>query len=328
MYCFRNRIRTRRRLASATAMLAVALTACSAGTGSTPPPAAGADRNASAELLADDDSDQVFPVTVGGIELTTRPERIVVLSPTSTEMLFAIGAGNQVVAVDEYSDYPPEAPTTDLSGFQPNVEAIAAYAPDLVVTMDDPGGIVASLAAIDIPTVSLPAAATLDDTYEQLEQLGTATGNIAGAAAVVAEMQSEIDEILSSLDLANQSLTYFHELTPDYYTVTSQTFIGNIYQLLGLTSIADASTDGFDYPQLAPEFIIDADPDVIFLADAACCGITAADVQQRPGWDTISAVQSGLIIELDEDIASRWGPRIVVLLGDIAAALRELEPAA
>lgn len=324
----RSSLRTRWLMTAITALSAIILVSCGTDTPEAAPEPADSGNEAQPAEAPASDSTAAFPVTVGGIEIAARPERIVVLSPTSTEMLFAIGAGDQVVAVDEYSNYPSQAPTTDLSGFQPNVEAIAAYSPDLVVTMDDPGGIVASLAAIDIPTLALPAAATIDDTYQQLEQLGAATGNIAGAAAVVADMQAQIDGILSSVDLPGGSMTYFHELTPDYYTVTSQTFVGHVYQLLGLTSIADNLADGFDYPQLSPEFIIDADPDIIFLADAACCGITADDVPQRPGWDTISAVEQGLIVELDEDIASRWGPRIVEFLRKVADALHALEPAA
>jgi iron complex transport system substrate-binding protein len=142
-----------------------------------------------------------FPVTVkagnGSVTIDVRPESIVSLSPTGTEMLFAIGAGEQVVAVDEFSYYPPEAPTTKLSGSEPNVEAIAKYEPDLVVASDDAGDLGSSLGALDIPLFVAPAAQTLSDSYGQIEQLGAATGNVADAADLVASMQSEIDALVN-----------------------------------------------------------------------------------------------------------------------------------
>ena len=100
--------------------------------------------------------------------------------PTATESLFAIGAGDQVIAVDDQSNYPAEAPVTDLSGFQPNVEAIAGYEPDLVIAAYDPGGLVEGLETLDIPVLLQDAAPNLDAAYEQIETLGEATGQRRG----------------------------------------------------------------------------------------------------------------------------------------------------
>ena len=274
-----------------------------------------------------------FPVTVDSgdaqVEIDARPERIVSLSPTATEILFAIGAGDQVVAVDEQSDHPEDVPITDLSGFQPNIEAIAGYQPDLVIASGDPGDLVASLGALDIPVLLHPSATTLEDAYRQIRQTGTATGHEEGATGLVAEMQAEIDAIIDEVEPPDERLTYYHELDPNYYTVTSSTFIGEIYGLLGLTSIADhAAEENGGYPQLSPEYIVDADPDLVFLADAECCGVTPTDVTARPGWDTMTAVEQGAIVPLDEDVASRWGPRVVEFLGTIAEAVTDLEMAA
>ncbi|HEX6235540.1 MAG TPA: ABC transporter substrate-binding protein, partial [Jiangellaceae bacterium] len=226
-----------------------------------------------------------------------------------------------------------EAPTTDLSGFTPNVEAIAGYDPDLVVASSDPGDLVSSLAEIGVPTLIQPAAAALDDTYTQIEQLGAATGHIAESASLTAQMQTDIDALVSRLPDRSDPLTYYHELDEAYFSVSSETFIGQLYGLLGMRSIADeAGEESGGYPQLSPEFIIQADPDVILLADATCCGIDADQVASRPGWDQMSAVQAGRIIPLDEDVASRWGPRVVDFLETLAAELAasdllELEPA-
>jgi len=261
----------------------------------------------------------------GEVRIGKRPDRIVSLSPTATEMLFAIGAGDQVVAVDDNSNYPPQAPMTELSGYQPNVEAMAKYSPDLVVISDDLGDLVKSLGKLSIPVMLEPAAKNLDDTYAQIEQLGAATGHVADAVHLVASMKSEIQHLVASAPDFDHPLIYYHELAQTYYTATSSTFIGQIYGLLGLRNIADeAKGAASGYPQLSAEYIIKADPDVIFLADTKCCGQSAATVAKRPGWDQIAAVKDGAVVSLDDDVASRWGPRVVDLLLVVEQALSRL----
>jgi iron complex transport system substrate-binding protein len=271
-----------------------------------------------------------FPVTVTDgagkqVTLTKRPAAIVSLAPTPTEMLFAIGAGSQVKAVDTLSNYPPEAPRTDLSGFEPNVEAIAGYQPDLVVLTDDIQDVVAGLAALDIPVLRVPAADTLDDTYRQITALGTATGHPAEADAVVAKMRSDIQQIAGSVPQRSDQLSYYHELDQTLFTATSDTFIGQIYGLLGLANVADpAGKQGGQYPQLSAEFLVDANPDLIFLADTKCCGQSARTIAKRRGFDELSAVKDGRVVALDDDIASRWGPRVVDFLRIVADAVAKV----
>jgi iron complex transport system substrate-binding protein len=277
------------------------------------------------------DEAAAFPVTVkaanGSITIDGRPESIVSLSPTGTEMLFAIGAGEQVVAVDEFSYYPTEAPTTKLSGLEPNVEAIAKYEPDLVVASDDTGDLESSLEALEIPLLVAPAVQTLDETYTQIEQFGAVTGNLAKAADLVASMQSKIDALVDSVPDFDEPPTYYHELDQTYFSVTSDTFVGHVYSLIGLRNIADeAKGAGSQYPQLSAEYIIKADPDIIFLADTKCCDQSEATVSKRPGWGGVEAVENGAIVELDDDIASRWGPRVVDYLRDVVEAVSELQP--
>ena len=273
-----------------------------------------------------------FPITIaaanGDVTLERRPERIVSLSPTATEMLFAIDAADQVEAVDDQSNYPAEAPVTDLSGFEPNVEAIASYEPDLVVYATEPGDLGASLEGVSIPALQQDAAATLDDVYEQIDQLGLATGNTAEATAVVEAMRGEIDAIVDSIEPPDPPLTFYHELDDTYYSVTSSTFIGQLYSLAGLRNIADeAKGAGGGYPQLSAEYIIESDPDLIFLADTKCCGQSPRTVAKRPGWAHIAAVENGGVIPLDDDVASRWGPRVVEYLRQIAEAVADVQEA-
>lgn len=272
-----------------------------------------------------------YPITIkaanGDVEIPSRPTRIVSLSPTATEMLFAIGAGKQVIAADSFSNYPPGAPKTDLSGHKPNVEAITTYRPDLVVFSNDTGGLDAALKTVNTPAILQPAAETLDDSYEQIEELGLATGNAQKARDVVGRMKSDIAGLVNSAPKPKEAFTYYHELDQTFFSATSKTFIGQVYGLLGLKNIADeADEKAGGYPQLSAEYIIKANPDFIFLADTKCCGQSQDTVAARPGWDQITAVRERRVVPLDDDIASRWGPRIVDYLKTVSRSLRVPEP--
>ena len=272
-----------------------------------------------------------FPVTVtdarGEVTIVTMPESIVSLSSTGTEMLFAVGAGDQVVAVDEFSTYPEEAPITDLSGFTPNIEAILSYDPDLVIISFDPSDLQASLDAVDVPSLLLPTAASLDDSYSQLNTIGTATGHADEAFDVVAQMQGDLDSIVAGTDVP-EGISFYHEVDATLYSTSSASFLGQIYGLLGMENIADGADDpsGFGFPQLASEYVVSEDPDLIFLGDIDF-GVTPESVGERPGWDGMTAVQNDAIVGLDSYLASNWGPRVVELLAVIADAVAEYAPA-
>jgi iron complex transport system substrate-binding protein len=254
------------------------------------------------------------------------PTRIVSLSPTATEMLFAIGAGKQVVAVDDQSDYPKTAPRTKLSGFTPNAEAVARYRPDLVVVTYDTNTIVAALGKLHVKVLFQPAVRTLAGTYAQIGALGRVTGHVAGAKAVVARMRARLAALVASVPRPSHPLTYYHELSPDFYSATSATFIGRIYALFGLTNIADkADSSGTGYPKLSAEYIVQSDPDLVVLADGVCCAQTPATLGARPGWGGMRAVRRHAIVQIDDSIASRWGPRVVDFARAVASALRTTE---
>ena len=270
-----------------------------------------------------------FPLTLkaanGTFTLKSRPTAIVSLSATATEILFAIGAGPQVKAVDSYSDYPRNAPITKLNAYSPNVEAIAKYKPDLVIVSSDTSGFNSQMAALKIPVLYDPAAVNLQQAYAQYTSLGLATGNVAGAKAEVKKVKATISHILTTTPKAPKGSTYYYELDTTYYSVTSSTFVGQLFGLLGLKSIADkakgvAASGG--YPQLSAEFILKANPTYIFLADTICCKASAKSVAARPGWSTLRAVKDGRVIGLNDDIASRWGPRVTILLQDAADAIK------
>ena len=218
-----------------------------------------------------------FPVTIvasnGKVTVARKPRRIVSLSPTATESLFAIGAGVQVVAVDDQSDYPKSVPKTSLSGFTPNVEAIASYRPDLVVIAYDPKGLSDALARLGITVVHQDGAKSFKGAYQQIRQLGLVTGHESEATRLVGRMRSKIAAIVAAARRAGRGLSVYHELTPDLYSATSKTFVGKVYEALGLRNIADAADSaGFGYPQLSAEYVVSVSPDVIVLADTVCCG--------------------------------------------------------
>jgi iron complex transport system substrate-binding protein len=267
-----------------------------------------------------------YPVTIdagnGEVTLDERPERIVSLSPSATEILFAIGAEDQVVAVDEYSTYPAAAPTTDLSAYDPNVEAIAGYEPDLVVIANDTDGIVAALAKLDIPTIVNAAPATIEEGYDGVAALGLATGHVDETAEVVADMRAAVDRELAAA--SHEGLRVYHELDESLYAASSHSFIGSVYDALGATNVADAADkQRSGYPQLTEEAVIAADPELIVITDQV--SYTADDVADRAGWENVSAVREGNIVTVDADISSRWGPRLPQLIASLADAMASVK---
>jgi iron complex transport system substrate-binding protein len=261
-----------------------------------------------------------------GTSAKSAPARIVSLSPSATEDLYAVGAGRQVVAVDESSNYPPGVPTTSLNGVTPNIEAIAKYNPTLVVAAENSGGLVAGMAKLGVKVLIEDAPATLNGAYAEIEQLGQATGHAAEAGDVVKTMQREIAADVTKAGSAHKDLTYYWEISANpYYSATSSTFIGQIAGLFGLKDVADAANKASDggYPELSEEYIVAAKPQLIFLTDndPADGDQTPAIVGKRPGWSAIPAVQDREVIALNDDIASRWGPRLPQLVAAIAQAV-------
>jgi iron complex transport system substrate-binding protein len=254
-------------------------------------------------------------------------KKLLSLSPTATEMVYAIGAGDQMVAVDSLSTWPAEAAdkVTKISAFEPNVEEILGYDPDVVLISNDMGNITKQLKSVN-PAIEVwtgAAAASIDDVYAQIEALGELTCRAPEATALVEKMKSDIAAAVDGVE-APQGSSYFYELDNTLYSVTSKTFVGSLLAPTGIANIADGVEEGNDYPQLSAETVISADPSVIFLADTKCCGQNAAEVAKRPGWDAVQAVKNGNVVELDDDVASRWGPRVVELVQALVGAVKAL----
>jgi iron complex transport system substrate-binding protein len=259
-----------------------------------------------------------YPLTVkfGGYttKIAKKPTKIISLSPSATEIFYAIGAGSQILAVDDYSNYPANAPVSEISAFEPSVEAILAKKPDLVLLSIDSTKapqIRNALVKLGIPVLMEKAPATLKDVYAENSLLALVTDRQAGAVKLNASMAKSIKDTLAKAKKSSK-IRIFHELDDTYFSATSNTFIGKVYKSFGVSNIADAAAgaDNSGYPQLSAEYLLKSDPQVIFLADAQY-GVTADSVSKRAGWSQISAVKNQKIVELPADIPSRWGPRLV-----------------
>lgn len=284
--------------------------------------AAAGDTEEAATPAGDEMASEDFPVTIesagGTWTLDSAPQRIVSLSPTATEILFAIGAGDQVVAVDSFSSYPAEAPVTDLSGFDPNVEAVTAFEPDLVVIANDANELVAGLTALGVPVLVSQAPADIEGGYAAMAELGIATGHVDQTATAVADLRERIDAALAAAP--DIPVRVYHELDETYFSASSFGFIGAVYEELGTINIADeADPDGSGFPQLTEEYIVEADPELIIITDQV--SYSSDDVVARPGWGDVAAVVNGQIVVVNADTASRWGPRLPDFITAVAEAL-------
>jgi iron complex transport system substrate-binding protein len=254
-----------------------------------------------------------FPQTVTDFQgqsvvVDRRPERIVSIGPSNTEFLYALGAGDRVVGVDDFSDEP--APARDkekVGGVKVNVERVLALRPDLVVTVKITDGSLEKIAAQSI-TVLVIDPVGVADVIRTANVLGNAIG--ADGAALGRSIQGRIDGVKTKA-LALKKKRVFHEVDASDptkpFTVGPGSFVHEIIGLAGGTNIAERASS--PYPQISAEEIIRADPEIIVLANAAY-GMTLAQVLARPGWAAITAVRNRRIVPVDPNLVSRPGPRL------------------
>lgn len=254
-----------------------------------------------------------FPVTLTdssgrAVTIEKAPTKIASMDAAHTEVLFAIGAGAQVTAVDNTSDCPASVGTLPkLDAFTPSLEAITAQQPDLVLLAYDTGDLAANLTAAGIDVIVQPFPATVAAIYDDIELVGKATGHVDTADELVTNMSARVHDIEQSV-AGKTPVTVFHELDNTYFSVGEGSFVDDFYTILGAKNIGHDT--GSSSPQLSSEAIIAANPDVIVLADEEF-GESAETVAARPGWSAINAVKNNRICGLDPDIVSREGPRIV-----------------
>ena len=246
-------------------------------------------------------------VTLGG-ELTfdTPPERIVSLSPGHTEILFEIGAGDQVIAVDNQSDFPPETETkTKLDATSPDDAVLEELQPDLVVVMAGPEEVVQALDQQGFQVLWLELPDSIGSLFDQIDLLGEITGRVEQSDRLVDEMDRRILAVFDEVGATSGPRVY-HELDDGLTTASFDTLIGELYLILNSTPIANDPEQPF--PQLTLDAIIEADAEAIVVAHS---GVTPESVKARPGWQDIPAVKNDRVYAVDPDIVNRPGPRLV-----------------
>ena len=246
------------------------------------------------------------------------PERIVSAAPSPTEILFAVGAGDQVVGVDDYSDYPAAAANlTKIGSYTLNIETIMALTPDLIVGSDlVPRAQLEQLEGQGIPYV-LFADRTLEDIFKTIRLAGIITGHVDQADDVATNLSLRVEAVKAKTLAENVSKPRVYVEYYEYWTYGPGSFGDDLISLAGGTNIAHNASS--EYPNVESEFVIAQDPEVIVYTTGVMSSTTAESIAARPGWDNISAVANDKIYSIDDNLMSRYGPRIVDALEQLAA---------
>jgi iron complex transport system substrate-binding protein len=272
-----------------------------------------------------------FPMTVVDrlgrkVTLQRAPERIVSLAPRITELLFAIGAGDQVVAVTSYCNYPPEAQKRQqIGGFSSesqSLEQIVALRPDLAVATGDlQWPIISELERLGVPIVSL-GAESLADLYRELDLLGRLTGHSSEAARLTQAMQRRVERVATmarTIQPQQRVTVFYHVWSEPLMTVGPGSFVGELIAICGgINIVSDASQP---YPNISQEVLLARDPEVILANSSAHDPMTIERLRTSPGWSSLRAVRNNRIYLIDGDLILRCGPRLVDALEIMARAL-------
>jgi iron complex transport system substrate-binding protein len=244
------------------------------------------------------------------VELEHVPERIVSAAPTPTEMLFAVGAGDLVVGVDDYSDYPAEvANITKVGSYTLSTEVIVGLQPDLVVSSDlVPLSQLELLEDQGIPYFIL-ATRTLEDVMKDIRLVGILTDHVAEANALADQLEDRVEAVTEKTQAEDIVRPRVYLEYYPYWTYGPGSFGHNLIELAGGINIAENTTS--EYPMLTSEFVIAQDPQVIVYTVGYMTTTTAEEIASRPGWDGIAAVTEGSVYSMDDNLTSRYGPRIV-----------------
>jgi iron complex transport system substrate-binding protein len=308
------------------ALFALALAACANKVDATPPTPAPTEATVATPTSTPEPTPiEVPPLVVADsdgfeVEFAELPSRIISFSPGATEILFAIGAGDQVIAADQFSDFPAEtADLEQVSYSAPDPERSLGLDPDLVIMATNQQESVEQFRGLGLVVLFNLEPDSVEGVLENISLLGKVTGHDEEAAALVDEMESRIEAVETALADVESGPRVFYELSDGLYTAAPQTFIGGYLSLLKASNVAAGAESPF--PQLTVEALIEANPEVILLADAAFLDGGPESVSARSGWDAIDAVINGRLYPVDPDIGNRPGPRIVDAIEQVAALL-------
>jgi iron complex transport system substrate-binding protein len=327
--------RFRRRGVALSLALSVLLAACSApGADPSSAPATSPAGSASAapSIEPSPSPATAFPVTITDdegttIELAAEPEVIVSLTPAATETLFALGAGDRVVASDDGSDYPEAAAALpDVASFSTvDVEQVVKLEPDLVVAGGlgfTPADAITQLRSLDIP-VLVVYAPSVDGVYKDIELIGTATGTSDAAEALTAAMAAEIDAISDAVAATGTPPRVFYEIGYDsttgaIFAPADQSFVAEMVTLAGGDTITTGDPNTYE---IALEKLIERDPEVIVLGVNPFYEPTPAEVAERPGWNVMTAVANDDVRTVRDIEITRPGPRLPLGLRNLATTI-------
>ena len=289
-------------------------------------------QSASQAVLAESNSDEKsYPrQVVDGLQRTVtlaqRPERIVSIAPKNTEELFALGAGDRVVGVTSYCNYPAEALQREqIGGFTSksiSLEKLVSLRPDLVVSAGKfHAPIIAELERLHIPVVALDAE-SFDELYEEIRILGTLIGCEQQASRLIEQMELRVRTVkeTSQKIVSSDRLSVFYMTWDDPLMAAGPaSYAGQMIEICGgINVISDVSTA---YPQISQEVLLDRDPDVIIAATMTDLRWTAESLRAKTGWSGLKAVRTQRLHLLDGDAVSRCGPRLVDVLESMAHLL-------
>ena len=269
-----------------------------------------------------------FPLTMTDatgkeIVMEAPPERIISLIPSNTEILFGLGLNDKIVGVNDYDDYPPEVADKEKVGsMEFNIEQIIALQPDIVFAHESGiaslGGAKDQLEAAGVKVFVVTNARDFNETYTTIEQLGRATGKLPEAEKIIANMKVKVEEIEAKLqDVQPKKVFVETSDEPEIYTPGKDTFMQEMLEMIHAENIA-ADTDGWF--KIDAEQIITKNPDVIVVTYNYVPDILTK-IPQRAGFDTITAVKNKAIVQVDENITSRQGPRLADGLEELAKAI-------
>ena len=249
-------------------------------------------------------------------------QRVVSLSTTHTEIIQTLGGENLLVGIDSFSE--SELPIEKIDAFTVTADELVNLNPELVIVAFDFNGIIDGLEALNLNYVLLPPARNFDEVYTQIMEIGNLINKSEESIDLVSEMENDVAEIIESFSA--QNVKVFHEIGYTYgiYTVNENSFIGEIYNLLGVDNIANFKEDPFGsgYPEFSEEEILMANPNLIIVGHSDYLN---KDLSTRVGWEEITAIQSGNLFFLDENLANNWGTNTVDLLNTLSEVTQSQE---
>ena len=246
--------------------------------------------------------------------------KIISLSTTHTEIIQSLEAQETLIAVDAFSEV--DFPVQRIDAYTVTAEELAPLNPDMVIVAFDFNGIIEGLESQEINYLLLPPAKNFDDVYSQISTVGELLNKKSEASAKIREMKSEINRILNNANYENISV--YHEIGYSYgiYSVNAESLIGEIYNVLGVSNIANLEEDpyGSGYPALTEEMVIESNPDYIVVGHSDYLN---KDLSIREGWGSITAVENSNVFFLDDTLASNWGTTTVQLVEEISLTFEE-----